>query len=185
MAKIHFESRIAEKWFRKANEYEPKSETDYEWVWDYAKFRLAWATERVQHVEGKALEFLKFVLAAAAAGWGALTLLGAKLYELSNKTAWCLGVSSLFLMASIVYTLRAYLPTKRLLPIAEDAALRCADSYQKSSEAMGKFAQTLSCATEYETNVAGTKANQLWLAACFLAVAAVLFLGAISLGVHH
>ena len=53
MAKSRFESAITEKWFGKANEFEPKPGTNYEWVWEYAKFRLAWATERVQHVEGK------------------------------------------------------------------------------------------------------------------------------------
>lgn len=185
MAKSNFESPITEKWFGKANLYEPKRETDYEWVWEYAKFRLAWATERVQHMESKSLEFVKLVLGSAAAGWAILTVLGVKPTEISETTVWCLGISFLFFLASLGYALRAYLPTKRLLPVAEDAALRCADSYRESSEAMAKFSQTLSSATEFETEVAVSKADQLWQAALFLSVAIILFLSALFVGVRR
>jgi len=182
MTKAKFESPITEKWFGRANRYEPKSDTDYEWVWEYAKFRLAWATERCQHMESKALEFVKLVIGSAAAGWAVLTVLGIKPTGISSRIGWFFGLSLLFFLASLIYTLRAYLPTKRLLPVAEDAALRCADSYKESSEAMAKFSQTLSSATEYETEIAANKAGQLWLATLFLSVAVILFLSALFLG---
>ncbi len=183
MDKTRYQSSAAEKWFGKANQYEPKPGTDYEWVWEYAKFRLAWATERVQHIEDKALEFLKLILAFGAAGWAVLTVvLHVKLNEISNLPKWLGIVSFAVFLASVGFALWAYLPTKRLLPVAEDAALRCADTYGESSKGMAKFAQTLSSATEYETDVAASKAKQLWLAAFFLSLALILFLCAAFLG---
>jgi hypothetical protein len=185
MAKGDYESSITEKWFGKANLYEPKGDIDYEWVWEYAKFRLAWATERGQHIESKALEIVKLVLGSAATAWAVLTFLAVKPHELPRYTWVLLVVSFLLLLASGICALRAYLPAKRLLPVAEDAALRCAESYARSSEAMAKFAQTLSGATEYETDVAARKSWHLWVAALLFSLAVILFLSALFLGVHR
>ncbi len=185
MAKSRFESAITEKWFGKANEFEPKPGTNYEWVWEYAKFRLAWATERVQHVEGKALEFVKLVLVCAAAGWAVLTFLKVRPSELSIITLGCLFISLELLVAAAVYALRAYVPTKRLIPVAEDAALRCANEFPAGSEGMAKFCQTLSSATESETKLAARKGGFILFAACSLTSAVILFLSAIFLGVPH
>ena len=91
MGNARYQSSAAEKWFGKANQYERKAGKDYEWVWEYAKFRLAWATERVQHIEGKALEFLKLVLASVAAGWAVLAVLHVKLDEIPNLSVWLGG----------------------------------------------------------------------------------------------
>ncbi len=106
MDKTRYQSSAAEKWFGKANQYEPKPGTDYEWVWEYAKFRLAWATERVQHIEDKALEFLKLILAFGAAGWAVLTVvLHVKLNEISNLPKWLGIVSFAVFLASVGFAL--------------------------------------------------------------------------------
>jgi len=174
--KPKYRTATAEKWFGKANQFEPKAGTNYQWVWEYAKFRLAWATERVQHMEGKALEFLKVILALGAAAWAVLTAFHVSLTGLPLWSLWLGRMSFLVFVLSIGLGLWAYLPTKRLIPVSEDKALLCADEYEDDSKAMAKFAQTLSSATEHEIDTAAHKAKLLWLAALSLASALTLFL---------
>jgi len=185
MTKSDFENPITKKWFDRANQFQPKEGTNYEWVWEYAKLRLAWAGERVQHTEGKALEFVKLVLGSAAAGWAVLTFFKVTLGEFSILTVACLFVSLELLLAAAWFALRAYLPTKRINPIAEDAALRCANEYPGGTEGVAKFCQTLSPATERETEIAARKAEFVLCSASFLTVAVILFLSSVFLGVRR
>jgi hypothetical protein len=182
MTKSEFENPITKKWFDKANVFEPKEGTNYEWVWEYAKLRLAWAGDRVQQAEARALEFLKLVIGSAAAGWAVLTFLKVDPSQLSTWTVGCLLVCLELLLGAAYFAGRAYLPTKRIIPIAEDAALRCADEYPRGTEGVAKFCQTLSPATEKQTQIAASKARFVLSSAYFLTVAVIVFLSAVFLG---
>ena len=172
MATPSYQSPITKKWFSKANAYVPKKGVDYNWVWEYAKFRLAWATDRVQLVDSKALEFIKVIIVAFAAFWTAIKLLSPSSSTVHPRLTMLFMVLSYFsLFLSGVFALWAYSPKKRLLPVAEDAALACADKYEDSSEAIAKFCQTLSAAVEYETDIAARHGNRIKTSAFFLLMA--------------
>lgn len=175
----------AQKWFEKANLYTPKPDRDYTWVWEYAKTRMAWAKERIPDNERKALETIKLITASAGAAWAILVFFKINPTDLSLAVKIGMGFSFLLLLVSIGFALAAYLPSKRLLPVSEDAALRCADHYSTSSESMAKFSQTLSSAIEYEIEVAAIKSRKLWIAILCWSPAVIIFLVCLFLGVHH
>lgn len=180
-----YQTPQAAKWFEKANQYVPKPDRDYTWVWEYAKTRMAWAKERIPDNEKKALETIKLITASAGAAWAILVFFRINPTDLSIAAKIGMGLSFGLLLVSVGFALAAYLPSKRLLPVSEDAALRCADYYSTSSESMAKFAQTLSSAIEYEIEMAAIKGRRLWIAILCWSPAVIIFLVCLFLGVHR
>jgi len=170
-ASDHYQSPITEQWFSKANAYKPKEGTDYGWVWDYAKFRFAWAADRARGVDNKALEFIKLIAIAFAGFWPTIKLLSPASPHHPRVTLIFIVLSYAFLALAGAFALWSYFPKKRMVPVTEEAALVCADNYKNSAEAVAKFCQTLSASTEFQLDIATRYGRFLKWSVLFLLLA--------------
>jgi hypothetical protein len=50
---------ITEKWYGAAGDFKPKTDRDYSWVWEYAKFRFEWAFNNGRYIGEKAISLLQ------------------------------------------------------------------------------------------------------------------------------
>jgi hypothetical protein len=170
-----YKSQITEEWYEKANAFVPKKGIEYDWVWDYAKFRFSWAEERVQRVDSKAIEFLKVIIVSIAGFWPVIKFLLPRVGAMHPEiTAAFIILSCLSLVIAGFFALLAYSPKNRLLPISEDVALSCADEHENKSEAMAKFCQVLAASTEYQLDTAARYGKSIKRCEFFLLLSFIL-----------
>jgi hypothetical protein len=132
---------------------------DYDWVWEYAKFRFNQTISDVDKVEKKAGDLLKFVIYGFGAFW-ALFVYFVKGSCLPLAQAFnlkiVLGLASLCLSAaSSVYCL---LPVRKLLLYGEEVAIRFINENPESSpQAQGRFGLGLKLCSDFQEQAATGK----------------------------
>ena len=121
--------RITAKWYGAADDFKPKIDRDYSWVWEYAKFRFEWACSNGRYIEDKAINLFKFLMAIAAGFGASVSFLVAQKavltpwsyrFGLSALLAWIISAISLFI---------TFDPSDHLYPVEEEAALMCIDAH--------------------------------------------------------
>ena len=165
------------EWYALANSYEAKEGRSYGWLLDYAKFRLQFTFGNGRYIEEKSLELFKLILAIAAVGWAAFSWLQSKGTLLAWPVETLVSLSVLSLLASGALLLKAFGPSDRPVPLAEDVALRAIEKYESGDRAIGNFSLTLTASTERQSEVTCEKGRQmrraLWL--IYFAVAGLTF----------
>ena len=165
--------QTTEKWYALANSYEAKEGRSYAWLLDYAKFRLQFTFGNGRYIEEKSLELFKVILAIAAVGWAAFSWLLSKGIVPAWPVEILVGLSVLSLLVSGYFLLRAFGPSDRPVPLAEDVALRAIEKYESGDRAIGNFSLTLTASTERQSEITCEKGRQMRRALCliYLAVA--------------
>ena len=166
---------IQKQWFDKANTYEPKEGRAYAWVLEYAKFRLNFTFRNGRYIEEKALAVFKLVLGLAVGTWAVFTLLLSQGFIFTWPVKMGVVGGMVSLMISGLYTLRAFGPTKRLLPLTEDAALDAIDDADTPEGAMATFSLAMASSTEKQSEITNRKGQLLRVGLRFT-YAAILFL---------
>lgn len=136
------------------NNVEVLGDKDYDWVWDYAKFRFGYSTSAANGAEEKAESLLKFSLSVAGAFWVLFiylaTQLSMKPRDIVNGWLVC---GLVFIGFSALSALVAIFPITRRALFREDAAIRfvnAADT-ENAKEPIGRFAVGLMlCSDSYQ-----------------------------------
>jgi hypothetical protein len=160
--------KTTKEWYALANSYEAKEGRGYAWLLDYAKFRLQFTFGNGRYIEEKSLELFKVILAIAAVGWAAFSWLLSKGIVLAWPVEILISLSVLSLLASGALLLKAFSPSDRPVPLAEDVALRAIEKYESGDRAIGNFSLTLTASTERQSEITCEKGKQMRRALWFI-----------------
>ena len=172
--------QITKKWYGAAEHFNPKPDTDYSWVWEYAQFRFQWACGNSRYIEEKAMTLFKFVLAIFG-GYGAVIS-----FLVSHKvhlTIWSciLGLPALLCLTGAGLTLfQIFDPSDHLAPIVEEAALTCIDDHASNQNCRANMSLAMAASTEFEMRASTEKATWLRRGLVLSCFSVVLFILALS-----
>jgi len=175
---------ITKKWYGAAEDFKPKVDRDYSWVWEYAKFRFDWACSNGRYIEDKAMNLFKFLLAIAAGFGAAISFLVSQKVVL---TPWSYGfgiLALLALLASGVGLLITFDPSDHLYPIEEEAALMCIDAHSPDEDCHANMSLAMTASTEFERQASNKKAKWLRWGLAASCASIVLFILALFLEIH-
>ncbi len=143
--------------YKEASSYGPQPGKEYRWVLDYARFRLEFTFENGRYIEEKSLSLVKTVLAVAAGAWAVFSLM----LSAGSIPTWPVKLLVILAIASVlgsgVCALRAFAPSDRLVPTAEDDALGVVDNSASHEAAMATFSLILKESTEYQSKLTSQK----------------------------
>jgi hypothetical protein len=176
---------ITKKSYDRADDYQPQPNRQYKWVWEYALFRFNRISNNVARAEDKALELLKFVIGLVAAIWALFAFFRPNLNTVHWLTEELAASALIMLFVSALCFLGAYIPVKRLSPVAEAAALRHADAYDNADAAVAKFSHQFASSTEYEKYLLGKKSGRIQIGVGLLFLAFTLFIFALFYETSH
>ncbi len=146
----HDRNESTKEWYAQIKKFEPVPERNYDWIWEYAKFRFDWSMEKTRYVEEKGTALLKLVFAITAALW---VLFGGVLRStdhISIFTLLLIAVGGFCLILSGGYALRASGPAEHVYPKSEEEAVGYANFYHEQTAALGNFCLQLADSTEQE-----------------------------------
>ena len=167
---------IADEWYGRADNYQPKPGAKYGWVWDYAKFRFEWACEKSRYIDEKSITVLKLLLALCSGIGAVLAFLISNRIQLQWPTYAFSLIAIVCLCLSGRRALRAFRPENHLYPINEEAALEYTDRNEVDADPMGNISLTLSASTEFERETTERKSRCLQRAIVYASWSIVLFI---------
>jgi len=150
------------KWGNETAAFIPREGADFSWVFDYAKYRFAWAESAVALIEGKALNLLRLNLLIVAAGW---TLANFEMahgaHPALSRTVVITGLfaAAAFAAASVLSALVSVPRWRPGLP-DEMIALGTANRHAPP-QALGKMAHALAFPVRFELLRAASKGKLL------------------------
>ena len=152
---------VEKEWYDKANSYQPQPGKNYGWVLDYAKFRLKFTFGNARYLEEKSLGLLKFVFSVAFGGWAVFSFLLSRGMLIDWPAMMLIVFGGLCLLNSGWHFVKAFGPTARPVPLAEDVALRSVDSSESVDGGMENFSLTLAASTEYQSKLTSQKGKSV------------------------
>jgi hypothetical protein len=124
---------------------------DYGWLWEYSRFRFSHSSAGIKAAEDKGATLLKFTLSLAGAVWIVFTYLVHQLDLIPHVALNCwLIMGAVLLLCGFICAVCTLIPSKRLEPIREKAAVRFINENDKgSSKPLGRFALGLMLCSDY------------------------------------
>jgi hypothetical protein len=162
-------------WIDRANSFSAGQGKQYDWVWEYAKFRLEFTFSNGRHLEEKALNLTKFVLAVAAAASAGFSYVVREQGRADVVAVGLIFLAAIFLLLSAFSGWRAYDPERRLLPYDEARALDIANDSSTKEEALARFSLAMADSTEYESKLTVKKAQLVRKGSRYALAATLLF----------
>ena len=158
---------ITDKWYEMANSYTPDMSKSYGWVMEYAKFRLQFAFGNGRYIEEKSIGLFKTVLTICAGIWAVFSWILSRGIIPAWPVSCLVALSVILLLCSGMFALRAFGPSDRPVPLAEDVALRTVEKFESSEVAMGIFSLSLAASTQYQSQLTTDKGRMVRIALRF------------------
>jgi len=175
--------------YRKIAEDLPSLPGDMGWLLEYAKFRAAWLTDRMQWLDDRSVAVLKAIGAIVGAAWAAVLWAGPATASLPPALSLaCIAASGTGLLVGAVAAAMVLLPTTQDIPRDEHAAFACALDNPQGADPKGRFAAFLAETTQHRIAVAHRKGRRLQVAFAATAAAVVIllvFLGLAAAGAAY
>jgi hypothetical protein len=147
---------------------------DYGWLWEYSQFRFSHSSAGIKAAEDKGASLLKFSLSLAGAAWISFTYLVHQLDLIPHVALNCwLITGGVLLLGGFICAVCTLIPSKRLEPFREKAAVRFINENDKgSSKPLGRFALGLMLCSDYSES-ATTRISYLVIAGTVLLLLAI------------